>query len=110
MLAPKDFQGVKYPWRPFNDSCLLECPPGFSEKKSEVGPNKREIFTCEKCKGICEKECEAIHVDNIAATQLLKGCTVIKNSLEIQIRSGSKTIFLFFLSLVLHAFSITTNV
>lgn len=94
MLAPKDSPGdVKYPWRPFNDSCLLECPPGYSEKRIPGGgPGNRDTFTCEKCKGICEKECEAIHVDNIAATQQLKGCTVIKNSLEIQIRGGKNLV------------------
>lgn len=54
MLAPKDSPGESptYPWRPFNDSCLLECPPGYSEKRtSGGGPGNRDIFSCEKCKG-----------------------------------------------------------
>ncbi|XP_026277829.2 insulin-like receptor isoform X2 [Frankliniella occidentalis] len=94
MVKPKGYEGEhNYPWRPFNDSCVLECPPGYSEKRipsSVEGLN--ETFSCEKCNGTCEKECRADHVDNIAASQRLRGCTVIKNSLEIQIHKGKNLV------------------
>ena len=34
--------------------------------------------------------CSGLVVDNVAAAQKLKGCTIIQGILEIQIRGGSK--------------------
>ncbi|KAK3923159.1 Insulin-like receptor [Frankliniella fusca] len=94
MMKPKGYEGEhNYPWRPFNDSCVLECPPGYSEKRvPSTVEGLNETFSCEKCNGTCEKECLADHVDNIAASQRLRGCTVIKNSLEIQIHKGKNLV------------------
>lgn len=121
--APKDSEteniDLKYPWRPFNGSCVLECPPGYSEKQAQQSDNSIYV-TCEKCngeymflivssspsliesmlrscfifvclpQGTCEKVCQTSYVNNIAAAQRLRGCTFIKNSLEIEIRGGSE--------------------
>ena len=95
MSAPKEYQKeILHPWRPFNESCVLECPPGYSEKRiSRIGASEsNDTFACEKCNGPCEKECEAGYIDNIAASQRLRGCTIIKNSLEIQIRGGKNLV------------------
>jgi hypothetical protein len=41
------------PYKPFNDSCILECPAGYVE--TEDGPNK---YSCTACKGeCCSQEC-----------------------------------------------------
>jgi insulin receptor len=34
------------PYKPFNNSCILECPAGYVE--TEVGPNK---YSCIRCSG-----------------------------------------------------------
>ena len=42
------------------------------------------------CKDFCYIECSIPVVDNMESAQKLKGCTVIKGELQIQIRSGGK--------------------
>lgn len=83
----------KHPWRPFNDSCVLECPPGYSEKQvvSSDAPDAPKLLTCEKCNGTCEKVCDGSHVRNIATAQRLRGCTII-DTLEIEIRGGKNLV------------------
>lgn len=60
MPAPKEYQkdfihlDFIHPWRAFNESCVLECPPGYSEKRisrSGSGERTNATFTCEKCNG-----------------------------------------------------------
>ncbi|KAJ4434420.1 hypothetical protein ANN_22982 [Periplaneta americana] len=90
------------PYKPFGDSCILDCPAGYVE--TEDGNNK---YNCTPCKGTvcsvfhygihghnfrlrpCRRECPGVSVDSIAAAQKMRGCTYIKGSLEIQIRGGS---------------------
>lgn len=93
MPAPKDLESEEetYPWRFHNGSCLLECPPGYSETNTTIKGSLPGI-RCVPCNGTCEKECTATHIDNIAATQRLRGCTIIKNALEIQVRGGKNLV------------------
>ncbi|CAH0562735.1 unnamed protein product [Brassicogethes aeneus] len=72
------------PFKVFNDSCILHCSPEYT--------NDYENHTCIPCQGRCRKECPGINVDSITVALQLKGCTVIKGSLEIQIRAGSNVV------------------
>lgn len=62
---------------PFDGQCSLGCPPGYQSKDN----------TCQKCLGPCSKRCHAKIIDSIGEAQKLEGCSVITNSLEIQLRS-----------------------
>lgn len=75
------------PYKPFNNSCIVECPAGYVEKF--YSPNN---YSCEPCKGQCRKECQGVNVDSIATAQKMRGCTYIKGSLEIQIRGGKNVV------------------
>ncbi|XP_014476872.1 PREDICTED: insulin-like peptide receptor isoform X2 [Dinoponera quadriceps] len=75
-----------YPYKPFNGSCVIECPPGYMDVEVD-----KKMF-CKKCEGPCLKECFATNVDSIASAQKLRGCTHIKGSLEIQIRGGKNIV------------------
>ncbi|XP_074000153.1 insulin-like receptor isoform X2 [Rhodnius prolixus] len=93
MPKPREITGYNMrpnPWKPFKDKCVLECPSGYLEVEVEINGQKK--LRCEPCKGICKKECPGIKVDNIASAQKMKGCTLIKGSLEIQIRGGSSAV------------------
>lgn len=41
------------------------------------------------CRGPCYKECDPASVRSIANARMLKGCTIINGSLEIEIHSGA---------------------
>ncbi|XP_076640887.1 insulin-like receptor-like isoform X1 [Halictus rubicundus] len=87
MEKPREAYNVKqYPYKPFNGTCVIECPPGYTEEK--VG----DLRSCKKCEGPCQKECEGEMVDSIATAQKLRGCTRIKGSLVIQIRGGKNIV------------------
>lgn len=45
---------------------------------------------CTACDGLCDKVCEEKVIDSMDAAQSLKGCTVIKGNLHINIRRGRK--------------------
>lgn len=74
------------PWKPFKGQCVLECPTGYLEVTETS--NGQERYKCEACKGVCKKECPGANVDSIAAAQEVRGCTIIRGALEIQIRGG----------------------
>ncbi|KMQ92816.1 insulin-like receptor protein [Lasius niger] len=76
-----------YPYKPFNGTCVIECPAGFMESEE----NDRNL-SCRKCEGPCLKECAGANVDSIASAQKLRGCTHIAGSLEIQIRGGKNIV------------------
>ncbi|GFG35214.1 hypothetical protein Cfor_01318, partial [Coptotermes formosanus] len=73
------------PYKPFNNSCILECPAGYVENTSAP-------YSCVPCSGSCRKECQGVNVDSIATAQKMRGCTYIKGSLEIQIRGGKNIV------------------
>ncbi|KAK0096847.1 hypothetical protein PV326_004167 [Microctonus aethiopoides] len=75
-----------YPYKPFNHSCVIECPAGYMDEE------KDGKASCKKCDGPCLKECSGASVDSIATAQKLRGCTHIKGSLEIQIRGGKNMV------------------
>ncbi|XP_066590355.1 insulin-like receptor isoform X2 [Prorops nasuta] len=75
-----------YPYKPFNGSCVMECPAGFMEEE------RSGKSSCVKCDGPCLKECPGASVDSIASAQRLRGCTHIRGSLEIQIRGGKNIV------------------
>lgn len=45
---------------------------------------------CTACDGLCDKVCDEKVIDSMDAAQSLKGCTVIKGNLHINIRRGRK--------------------
>lgn len=45
---------------------------------------------CSACDGLCDKICDDKTIDSVDAAQSLKGCTVIKGNLHINIRRGSE--------------------
>ncbi|XP_034171540.2 insulin-like receptor-like isoform X1 [Osmia lignaria lignaria] len=77
----------KHPYKPFNGSCVMECPPGYMEDEEANGKG-----SCKKCEGPCQKDCAGANVDSIASAQKLRGCTHITGSLEIQIRGGKNIV------------------
>ncbi|CAD1479730.1 unnamed protein product, partial [Heterotrigona itama] len=88
MERPRETLNAKnYPYKPFNGSCVLECPPGYMDEESRNGK-----VSCKKCEGPCQKECVGTNVDSIASAQQLRGCTHIIGSLEIQIRGGKNIV------------------
>jgi len=89
MLKPReapDSMKIR-PYKPFNGSCVIECPVGYMESE------ERDDLPCRKCEGRwCLKECAGANVDSIASAQKLRGCTHIAGSLEIQIRGGKNIV------------------
>ncbi|XP_041794516.1 insulin-like growth factor 1b receptor [Chelmon rostratus] len=61
--------------------CMSECPSGYTRTR----PNS---MLCTACDGLCDKVCEEKVIDSMDAAQSLKGCTVIKGNLHINIRRG----------------------
>ncbi|XP_062380455.1 insulin-like growth factor 1 receptor isoform X2 [Sardina pilchardus] len=61
--------------------CMPDCPPGFNR-------NGSQSMFCRACDGVCDKICESKNIDSVNAAQSLKGCTVIKGNLNINIRRG----------------------
>ncbi|XP_077419171.1 insulin-like growth factor 1b receptor isoform X3 [Vanacampus margaritifer] len=61
--------------------CMSECPFGYTR----TTPNS---MSCTACDGLCDKVCEEKVIDSVDAAQSLKGCTVIKGNLHINIRRG----------------------
>uniref|UniRef100_A0A8C3AX19 Tyrosine-protein kinase receptor n=1 Tax=Cyclopterus lumpus TaxID=8103 RepID=A0A8C3AX19_CYCLU len=61
--------------------CMSECPHGYMQ----TAPNS---MFCKACDGLCDKVCEEKVIDSVDAAQSLKGCTVIKGNLHINIRRG----------------------
>ncbi|XP_076011611.1 insulin-like growth factor 1b receptor [Genypterus blacodes] len=61
--------------------CMPECPSGYTR----TAPNS---MFCSACDGLCDKICEEKIIDSMDAAQSLKGCTVIKGNLQINIRRG----------------------
>ncbi|XP_030622735.1 insulin-like growth factor 1b receptor [Chanos chanos] len=62
--------------------CMPDCPPGFTR-------NESQSMFCSACDGLCDKICEEKIIGSVDAAQSLKGCTVIKGNLEINIRRGN---------------------
>lgn len=68
----------------FNGTCTDHCPAGYQLDD--------EARSCIPCRGKCNKTCQGGSIDNIAAAQKLRGCTLIAGSIEINIRSGKPKI------------------
>ncbi|XP_011494410.1 PREDICTED: insulin-like peptide receptor [Ceratosolen solmsi marchali] len=75
-----------YPYKPFGNRCIIDCPAGYEEVSSNG------MFSCKECNGPCLKECPGTIVDSIASAQKLRGCTHIKGNLEIAIRDGQNIV------------------
>ncbi|XP_061879056.1 insulin-like growth factor 1 receptor isoform X2 [Entelurus aequoreus] len=61
--------------------CMTECPSGYTRPSLDS-------MSCTACDGLCDKVCEEKVIDSMDAAQSLKGCTVIKGNLHINIRRG----------------------
>ncbi|KAI1904514.1 hypothetical protein AGOR_G00006430 [Albula goreensis] len=75
---PNDFD----PFVIHEGECVPDCPSGFTRQDSQ------SMF-CSACDGLCDKICEEKIIDSVDAAQSLKGCTVIKGNLHINIRRGN---------------------
>nr|XP_015198923.1 PREDICTED: insulin-like growth factor 1 receptor [Lepisosteus oculatus] len=62
--------------------CVQDCPSRFMR-------NESQSMFCSACDGLCDKICEEKVINSIDAAQSLKGCTVIKGNLHINIRRGN---------------------
>ncbi|TWW67202.1 Insulin-like growth factor 1 receptor [Takifugu flavidus] len=62
---------------------MPECPSGYTRSTTDN-------MSCTACDGLCDKVCEGEEkvIDSVDAAQSLKGCTVIKGNLHINIRRG----------------------
>ncbi|GJQ69970.1 InR [Trypoxylus dichotomus] len=74
----------EYPYRIFNNSCIMECPKDYMDDTVNR--------TCIPCEGKCKKVCAGRSIDNLASIQEFSGCTHINGSLEIQVRGGGQNI------------------
>uniref|UniRef100_A0A8C7ZWL0 Tyrosine-protein kinase receptor n=1 Tax=Oryzias sinensis TaxID=183150 RepID=A0A8C7ZWL0_9TELE len=61
--------------------CMPECPSGYTRSATNS-------MHCTACDGLCDKVCDGKVIDSMDAAQSLKGCTVIKGNLHINIRRG----------------------
>ncbi|XP_043252983.1 insulin-like receptor isoform X2 [Colletes gigas] len=87
MEKPREAYNVKnFPYKPFNGSCTMECPAGYTDEEINGKPS------CKKCDGRCQKKCAGLNVDSISSAQTLRGCTHITGNLEIQIRGGKNIV------------------
>lgn len=57
----------------------------------QVGNNNNA--TCERCKSGCNQECAGAKIDSITTAELFRGCTHIKGTLEISLRTGGGEFF-----------------
>ncbi|KAK9497178.1 hypothetical protein O3M35_004544 [Rhynocoris fuscipes] len=78
------------PWKPFRNECVLECPSNFLEV--DIGISGQQKLSCELCEGNCRKECPGAKIDSPASAMTMRGCTLIRGSLEIQMRGGSNIV------------------
>ncbi|XP_051560277.1 insulin-like growth factor 1 receptor [Myxocyprinus asiaticus] len=62
--------------------CMSDCPPGFTH-------DENQSMFCKACDGLCDKFCDEKVIDSVDAAQSLKGCTVIRGNLHINIRRGN---------------------
>ncbi|XP_072753828.1 insulin receptor [Anoplolepis gracilipes] len=74
-------------WRPFNGSCVTQCPDGFEDDVDE-----KNATTCRVCKGQCRKIGSGAIIRHISDAQSFRGITVVKGALEFQIRNGNPNI------------------
>ncbi|XP_032902872.1 insulin receptor isoform X2 [Amblyraja radiata] len=65
-----------------NGECMSECPSGYIVNSTSL--------LCSPCTGLCPKICSVNlkNIESVTAAQDLRGCTVIKGSLVINIRGG----------------------
>ncbi|NP_001291521.1 insulin-like peptide receptor [Solenopsis invicta] len=87
MYKNEDEMIKQHPYKPFNDSCVIECPAGYMESEDHGN------VSCQKCEGRqCLRECSAAKVMSIETAQKLRGCTHLTGSLEIEIRGGKNIV------------------
>ncbi|XP_063977863.1 insulin-like receptor [Diachasmimorpha longicaudata] len=68
--------------RPFEGACITDCPQGYEEAMENNNP------TCRRCEGSCQKIRQGAIIRHISDAQKLKGSTMIKGSLEFQMRNS----------------------
>ncbi|XP_045769194.1 insulin receptor-like isoform X2 [Maniola jurtina] len=67
----------------FNRSCVYFCPSGYMEVGS------RYNSTCQRCPNRgCNQECLGGKIDSITSAELFHGCTHVKGTLDISLRTG----------------------
>ncbi|KAG5337371.1 INSR protein, partial [Acromyrmex charruanus] len=74
-------------WRPFNNSCVTQCPDGFEDYVDD-----KNVTNCRVCKGQCRKIAKGAIIRHISDAQSFRGITVVKGALEFQIRNGNPNI------------------
>ncbi|CAH2236371.1 jg10751 [Pararge aegeria aegeria] len=67
----------------FNRSCVYFCPNGYME----VGDKHNS--TCQRCPNSgCKLDCSGGKIDSITSAELFRGCTHVKGTLDISLRTG----------------------
>ncbi|XP_014598475.1 PREDICTED: insulin-like peptide receptor [Polistes canadensis] len=74
-------------WRPFNGSCITQCPEGYEDHVDE-----NNVTTCQVCKARCRKIGHSAIIRHISDAQIFRGTTVVDGALEFQIRNGNPNI------------------
>ncbi|KAI4497838.1 hypothetical protein M0802_006954 [Mischocyttarus mexicanus] len=74
-------------WRPFNGSCITQCPEGYEDHVDE-----NNVTTCKVCKARCRKIGHSAIIRHISDAQIFRGTTVVDGALEFQIRNGNPNI------------------
>ncbi|CAL1676444.1 unnamed protein product [Lasius platythorax] len=87
MNQVRRFSKTEETWRPFNGSCVTQCPDGFEDDVDE-----KNATTCRVCKGQCRKIGSGAIIRHISDAQSFRGITVVKGALEFQIRNGNPNI------------------
>ncbi|KZC13496.1 Insulin receptor, partial [Dufourea novaeangliae] len=74
-------------WRPFNGSCMTQCPEGY-----EDALDQNNTTTCRVCESLCRKVNHGSLIRHISDAQIYRGTTVVRGALEFQIRNGNPNI------------------
>ncbi|XP_076171634.1 insulin receptor [Ptiloglossa arizonensis] len=74
-------------WRPFNGTCMIQCPDGYEDALDE-----NNMTTCRVCENRCRKVSHGALIRHISDAQSFRGITVVKGALEFQIRNGNPNI------------------
>ncbi|XP_065577459.1 insulin-like peptide receptor isoform X2 [Artemia franciscana] len=78
-------------YKPFNRTCIRDCPVGYQEKM-ETDSFNRPYKTCTQCNDTCPKICGGQNVKDLAVIQALRGCTTIDGALEININGANNIV------------------
>ncbi|XP_051164841.1 insulin-like receptor [Leptopilina boulardi] len=83
----KSYEENFHKWRPFQQSCIMQCPDGYEDYIDE-----HNVTSCRDCEGRCRRVISGAIIHHISDAQIFRGISVVNGALEFQIRSGSPNI------------------